>query len=697
MQNATRDMKKFGKQMQSAGKNMSTYLTAPLAAMAYVSVEAFDKQAKAVAQVEAGVKSTGQAAGFATEELLKMASDLQNKTIFGDEEILQGATAQLLTFTNIAGNQFSRTQEAALNLATRLDGDLKSASIQLGKALNDPIANLSALSRSGIQFSEDQKEVIKSLAESGRLADAQTIILDELEKQYGGAAEAAAKAGKGGLTQFYNILGDIMEQFGEIIMEYINPFVAKLKDLALRFQDLDKSTKKIIVVIAGLAAAIGPILVTLGFLMTTVLPGLITLLPALGAAFTALTGPIGLVVAAIAGIAYMVYKHWDKIKAEMVNLQNYFIDLYNESVVFRVAIESIIVVFKTLWNIVKLVFGSIWDIVKNVGKYIMDTFKNVGAAIKAAFTGNFEELPGIMSNQLNLMKQGFTDTFSDIGSQIETFSDNMKKDVGDAVDAVTKRKRIEFVKSNIDTSAIEEKVSEAVQTGITKGMATGASGKSKVTTVSTIESKGPEQLASPLNELEATLPTQASFIDEQMNKITEKMIRMQEVGQIVGQELNAAFQDFSRGFVNSLGLANDGFQGFVKGMIETITQLISMMLAQSISQAIAGATASGAATGPAAVFTTPSFIATAVGGVLSAFAAIPKFADGGIVYGPTLGLMGEYSGAQNNPEVIAPLSKLKDLLQGSGGSQRVEVVGVLKGTDMYLQNKRTQRYLDRRR
>ena len=87
-----------------------------------------------------------------------MATNLQNKTLFGDEVILKDATAQLLTFTNITGENFGRTQEAALDLATRLDGDLKSASIQLGKALNDPVANLSALSRSGIQFSEDQKK-----------------------------------------------------------------------------------------------------------------------------------------------------------------------------------------------------------------------------------------------------------------------------------------------------------------------------------------------------------------------------------------------------------------------------------------------------------------------------------------------------------------------------------------------------------
>jgi hypothetical protein len=85
-----------------------------------------------------------------------------------------------------------------------------------------------------------------------------------------------------------------------------------------------------------------------------------------------------------------------------------------------------------------------------------------------------------------------------------------------------------------------------------------------------------------------------------------------------------------------LGLAKDGFGGFVGGLVQTVTKLIAMMLASSISQSIAGAAASGTATGPAAIFTTPAFIATAVGGVLAAFAAIPKFETGGIVGGGSM-------------------------------------------------------------
>ena len=260
-------MKKFGSSMKRTGQTLSRNLTLPIIALGAASLKAFDTQAKAIAQVESGLKSTGEAAGFTSEQLQKMASDLQKKTIFGDEEILKNATSQLLTFTNISGEQFARTQKAALDLATRLDGDLKSASIQLGKALNDPIANLSALSRSGIQFSEEQKKVIKELAETNRLAEAQTIILDELDKQYGGSAEAAAQAGLGGIQQLKNSLGDLGEEFGAIISENIGPFIQKIKSLVESLKNASDEQKRNIVVYSGIAAVVGPLLIIFGQLI----------------------------------------------------------------------------------------------------------------------------------------------------------------------------------------------------------------------------------------------------------------------------------------------------------------------------------------------------------------------------------------------------------------------------------------------
>lgn len=127
-----------------------------------------------------------------------------------------------------------------------------------------------------------------------------------------------------------------------------------------------------------------------------------------------------------------------------------------------------------------------------------------------------------------------------------------------------------------------------------------------------------------------------------------------------------------------------------------ILQQIVMNQASAMSSAVAGATQSGAATGPAAIFTTPAFIATAIGGVLSAFAAIPKFAAGGIVSGPTMGLMGEYPGAKSNPEVIAPLNKLQGMLdQGNGGTANVSGEFVLRGQDLVVALQRAEKQRNR--
>lgn len=183
-------------------------------------------QEKAERKVEQAVKQTGMAAGYTAEELKVMASGMQELTTIGDEDIMNNVTAQMLTFTNITQDQFKEAQKQALNLATVLDGDLKSASIQLGKALNDPITNLSALSRSGIQFTAEQKEMVKELWNAGKQAEAQNIILAELNRQYGGQAEAMAGTYSGALKQFSNKWGDLKETLGMGIL----PVLAKLAD-----------------------------------------------------------------------------------------------------------------------------------------------------------------------------------------------------------------------------------------------------------------------------------------------------------------------------------------------------------------------------------------------------------------------------------------------------------------------------------
>jgi len=200
------------------------------------AIEMYKEQEKAEKKVEQGIKATGGAAGLSLKELREEASKLQSETIIGDETILNDVTAQLLTFTNLAGNNFKRAQLAAMDLATVLDGDLKGSSILLGKALNDPAQGLTYLRRVGIAFTDSQISTIKSLAETNHLAEAQTLILDELAKQYGGQAKAAA-AGAGALDQARNVMSDFGETVGKYLVYSIIPFANGISKITKSLND----------------------------------------------------------------------------------------------------------------------------------------------------------------------------------------------------------------------------------------------------------------------------------------------------------------------------------------------------------------------------------------------------------------------------------------------------------------------------
>lgn len=181
------------------------------------------KQEQAVSQLNAVIKSTGGVAGITAEHVQDLASSLQKTTTYGDETTIAGANL-LLTFKNLrneagAGNDiFDRTTSIMLDMSTAMGQDMKSSAIQLGKALNDPITGLSALSRVGITFTDQQKDQIKTLQASGDLLGAQKILLKELESQFKGSAQAAADAGTGPFLQFQNIVGDIGEKIGGIVL-----------------------------------------------------------------------------------------------------------------------------------------------------------------------------------------------------------------------------------------------------------------------------------------------------------------------------------------------------------------------------------------------------------------------------------------------------------------------------------------------
>lgn len=168
----------------------------------------------ASAQLNAALKSTAGAAGQSVDALNAQAKALSQLSVF-DDDAITSAQALLLTFTKIGGQTFPQATQAVLNVAQALNTDLKSAAIQVGKALNDPIQGISALSRSGIQFTEAQKIMITQLVESNRLMDAQAIILGELETQFGKSAEAARNTFGGSLKVLANDIGNALTLTGD--------------------------------------------------------------------------------------------------------------------------------------------------------------------------------------------------------------------------------------------------------------------------------------------------------------------------------------------------------------------------------------------------------------------------------------------------------------------------------------------------
>jgi len=191
------------------------------------SFQAYAMQESAVAKLGAVIKATGGAAGFTIDQMKDMADEMQRTTIFGDELVLS-AQAVLSTFRNISGETFPDTIKVASDMASVMGTDLQSAVVQLGKALNDPATGLTFLNRSGVTFSQTQKDLIKGLVESNDLLGAQGIILREVEAQFGGAAAAMADTATGALKQLGNEIGDLREISGRGMAELLEGLAIQL-------------------------------------------------------------------------------------------------------------------------------------------------------------------------------------------------------------------------------------------------------------------------------------------------------------------------------------------------------------------------------------------------------------------------------------------------------------------------------------
>lgn len=298
---------KLGGGLSTLAKVGGAALLAVGAAVAGVVASSIKAAADAqvvAAQTTAVLASTAHSANRTADEIGKLASSLSQLSGV-DDEVIQSGQNLLLTFTNIQGINFDRATAAALDLSVAMGTDMSSAAQLVGKALNDPIKGMSALSRVGVQLSADQRSLIESMVATGDVAGAQGVILEELNRQFGGSAEAFGNTFEGALGKVQTNIGNLQEIIGSA---FLPPLTAVLNTVAGILNSVAESPAFNTIVngigsfvtsllsgegaAAGLGDAFRVVMAVLNP-FGLVLQALVPVLPTLGQAFTQLGQALG--------------------------------------------------------------------------------------------------------------------------------------------------------------------------------------------------------------------------------------------------------------------------------------------------------------------------------------------------------------------------------------------------------------------
>ena len=266
-------LKGFGSSLAKIGAAIGVAFAArAVSNFAKEAVLAAEGVATANARIGQIAKTTGlfgDETQAVTDRLIGFAK-AQEMRLAVDAEVIKSVQGQLLTFKALgasadeAGGIFDRTTEAAFNMAAAGFGSAESNAIQLGKALEDPIRGLTALRRSGTTFTAEQQDLIKTMVESGDLFGAQTLILGELDAQYGGVAEATANASDKMALAFKNIKktagAALLPVFNELVEALIPVTEAIGEELGEAVRQLSPLLLTVARALPGLLTAFTPLI-----------------------------------------------------------------------------------------------------------------------------------------------------------------------------------------------------------------------------------------------------------------------------------------------------------------------------------------------------------------------------------------------------------------------------------------------------
>lgn len=534
-----------GEQLSSIGQKMTVGLTLPIAGLAAGALNAFK-------ELE-GVRVAFNRLNDPTllDELRKAT-----KNTTTDLQLMQSA---------VSAEKFGLSVSALpklLEYARRVAKDTGQSVDYLVDSIVTGIGRKSALILDNLGISATSlKEALGGVtmeaASVGQVTEAVAKIAQQELKKMGADANTLAESWAQVRTSITNSLGRI----GEVINKNFNisgviDKIAGFIDKAVSaFENLNPAIQQAILVVAGLAAAAGPLLVVVGGIMQAI-PTVVAGLGAFKIALVALTGPIGLVVAGIAGIIAIVVSQWDKIKPYIQGTIKWFQDLYKESAIVRLGVQSIGFAFNALYQVVKGALNAIWGYIKSFGKAVLETFAGIGDVIMGAFTLSPEKI----SSGFQRINRAFVTGLSEVISTTQRAGQNIFKGIFglDKADVSGKEEL---------TKKVEKTVTDAVTTGVTAANV-------KIKTGVKIE----------LPDIEPLTQNTAGFMNnlgETFDTLEEMDNRSSEIFERMGQGVQSFVTKFSDETLRLQELTmrfNESFTAIWQGaMADTISNAFSAM------------------------------------------------------------------------------------------------------------------------